>query len=127
MVQESPTVDIVGPAIQQAGASIGLKISIKKLPTADWAAINFSGQEPRPVDAILNFWAADFPDYSAVLITPFSNVYSNFEGFMDPAYQAVGDKWAVSAPESDAQADLLIQMLNILVDKNIKIPLYSNT
>jgi peptide/nickel transport system substrate-binding protein len=124
VVQESPTADIVGPAIQQAGASIGLHISIKKLPTADWASVNFSGQEPRPVDAILNFWAADFPDYSAVLITPFSNVYSNFEGFMDPSYRVIEDKWALTAPESKEQADLLIQMLNMLVEKAVKIPLY---
>jgi peptide/nickel transport system substrate-binding protein len=124
IVQESPTADIVGPAIQQAGASIGLQITIKKLPTADWATVNFSGQEPRPVDAILNFWAADFPDYSAVLITPFSNIYSNFEGFDDPAYRAIEAKWALSAPQSSEQAELLIQMLNVLVDKTIKIPLY---
>jgi peptide/nickel transport system substrate-binding protein len=124
IIQESPTADIVGPAIQQAGASIGLQITIKKLPTADWAAVDFSGKEPRPVDSILNFWAADFPDYSADLITPFSNIYGNFEGFMDADYRAIEDKWALSAPQSDEQADLLIQMINILVERNIKIPLY---
>ena len=124
IVQESPTADIVGPAIQQAGASIGLAISIKKLPTADWAAANFSGIEPRPFDSMLNFWAADFPDLSADLITPFSSKFSNVEGFEDPAYNDLLAQWSQTAAQSDAQADVLIKMQKLLVDKTVKIPLY---
>jgi peptide/nickel transport system substrate-binding protein len=124
IVQESPTADIVGPAIQQAGASIGLDISIKKLPTADWAAANFSGIEPRPFDSMLNFWAADYPDLSADIVIPFSNQYSNVEGWDDPAYRALEDAWTKTAPDSDEQAKALTDMLQMLVDQTVKIPLY---
>jgi peptide/nickel transport system substrate-binding protein len=124
IVQESPTADIVGPAIQQAGASIGLNITLKKLPTADWAAANFSGIEPRPFDSMLNFWAADYPDLSSDLIIPFSNKFSNVEGFDDPAYRDLENQWAASAPQSDAQAKILIQMQQMLADQTVKIPLY---
>jgi peptide/nickel transport system substrate-binding protein len=124
IVQESPTADIVGPAIQQAGASIGLNIAIKKLPTADWAAANFSGIEPRPFDSMLNFWAADFPDLSADLVTPFSSKFSNVEGLDDPEYNALQAEWTKSEAQSNAQADILIKMQKLLVDKTVKIPLY---
>jgi peptide/nickel transport system substrate-binding protein len=124
IVQESPTADIVGPAVQQAGANIGLAITIKKLPTADWAAANFSGIEPRPFDSMLNFWAADFPDLSADLITPFSSKFSNVEGLDDSEYNALQAQWSATAAESDAQADVLIKMQKLLVDKTVKIPLY---
>ena len=124
IVQESPTADIVGPAIQQAGASIGLDITIKKLPTADWAAANFSGIEPRPFDSMLNFWAADYPDLSADLVVPFSNKYSNVEGWDDPAYRALEDTWTKTAAESDEQAKALTDMQQMLVDQTVKIPLY---
>jgi len=124
IVQESPTADIVGPAIQQAGATIGLNISIKKLPTADWAAANFSGIEPRPFDSMLNFWAADYPDLSADLLIPFSSKFSNVEGFEDPEFRKLEAEWAKTAPESDAQAEILIKIQRLLVDKTVKIPLY---
>jgi len=124
IVQESPTADIVGPAIQQAGASIGLEISIKKLPTADWAAANFSGIEPRPFDSMLNFWAADYPDLSADIVIPFSNQYSNVEGWDNAAYLALEDAWTKTAPDSDAQAKALTDMQQMLVDQTVKIPLY---
>lgn len=124
IVQESPSADIVGPAIQQAGATIGLDITIKKLPTADWAAANFSGIEPRPFDSMLNFWAADFPDLSGVLITPFSSKYSNVEGYEDPEYRALEAQWAKTEFQSDEQAELLIKMQKMLVEKTVKIPLY---
>ncbi len=124
IVQESPTADIVGPAIQQAGASIGLDITIKKLPTADWAAANFSGIEPRPFDSMLNFWAADYPDLSADLVIPFSNKYSNVEGYLDPAYQTLQDTWISTAAETEAQANALLDMQKMLVDQTVKIPLY---
>lgn len=124
IVQESPTADIVGPAIQQAGATIGLDIVIKKLPTADWAAANFSGVEPRPFDSMLNFWAADYPDLSADLTIPFSSKFSNVEGFEDPDYRALEAEWAKSKPEGDEQAGILIKMQQMIVDKTVKIPLY---
>ena len=124
IVQESPTADIVGPAIQQAGTAIGLDISIKKLPTADWAAANFSGIEPRPFNSMLNFWAADYPDMSADLVIPFSNEFSNVEGFDDPAYKALEDAWTQADPQSDAAATALIAMQQMLADKTVKIPLY---
>lgn len=124
IIQESPTADIVGPAIQQAGAAIGLDISIKKLPTPDWAAANFSGIEPRPFDSMLNFWAADYPDMSADLVIPFSNQYSNVEGWDDSAYLALQGAWADAEPQSDAAADVLIKMQQMLADETVKIPLY---
>lgn len=124
IVQESPTADIVGPAIQQAGAAIGLDIAIKKLPTADWAAANFSGIQPRPFDSMLNFWAADYPDLSADLLIPFSNEFSNVEGFSDPAYTELQAAWVAAAPQSDAAADALIAMQHMLADQMVKIPLY---
>jgi peptide/nickel transport system substrate-binding protein len=124
IVQESPTADIVGPAIQQAGTAIGLDISIKKLPTADWAAANFSGIQPRPFDSMLNFWAADYPDMSADLVIPFSNEFSNVEGFDDPDYKALQDAWTEADPQSDAAATALIAMQKMLADKTVKIPLY---
>jgi peptide/nickel transport system substrate-binding protein len=124
IVQEGPTADIVGPAIQQAGDSIGLDIKIKKLPTADWAAANFSGIEPRPFDSMLNFWASDYPDLSGDLVVPFSNKYSNVEGFYDPAYQKLVDQWSKAKSQSDEAANLLIQMEQMLADQTVKIPLY---
>ena len=124
IVQEGPTADIVGPAIQQAGTSIGLNITLKKLPTADWASANFSGIEPRPFDSMLNFWASDYPDLSGDLIVPFSNKFSNVEGFEDKDYDALVSKWAVAKTQSPEQADLLNQMQQLLADKMVKIPLY---
>lgn len=124
IVQEGPTADIVGPAIQQAGQSIGLNITLKKLPTADWASANFSGIEPRPFDAMLNFWASDYPDLSGDLVVPFSNKFSNVEGFSDPAYVKMVSDWSNAKTQSPEQAKLLIDMQKYLEDNTVKIPLY---
>ena len=73
---------------------------------------------------MLNFWAADYPDLSADLVIPFSNKYSNVEGYLDPAYQTLQDTWISTAAETEAQANALLDMQKMLVDQTVKIPLY---
>jgi peptide/nickel transport system substrate-binding protein len=124
IMQESPTADIVGPAIQQAGASIGLDITIKKMPTSDFYTLSTSGTEPRPFDSLLNYWAADYPDPSALLVVPLSNKYSNVEGWNDASFQTLQNQWLAADPESDAAAQALIGMQKMLTDQTVYIPLY---
>lgn len=124
LVLESPTADIVGPAIQQAGTSIGLDVTIKKLPGADFFGEEFSGKLPRTYDAMLNFWAPDFPDLSGIIVNQFASKYNNVFGYEDPAYRDLEKQWAQAANQSDAQANALVKMMAMLIDKSVEIPLY---
>lgn len=116
----------VAAELQQAGAAIGLNITVRKLPSSDFFAESFSGKEPRTYDALLNFWMPDFPDYSALLVPPFGSVYSNVEGYFSPAYKALENKWAATENESLAQAQALAAMQQMLIVQTVKIPLYTN-
>lgn len=124
VVLEGPTADIVAPAIQQAGTSIGLDVTIKKLPGPDFFAESFSGKLPRTYDAMLNFWAPDFPDLSGIIVNQFASPFNNVEGYEDPAYRDLEKQWAQTENLSNAQADVLIKMQAMLIDKTVKIPLY---
>lgn len=123
-VLASGTNDIVSSAITQAGQAIGLKIVIKKLAPNAYFPENFSGKLPRTYDGLLNFWAADYPDPAADLITPFGSKFSNVEGWLNPQYDALTKRYYGSKAESPREAKILAQMEKMLVDRTVKIPLY---
>jgi peptide/nickel transport system substrate-binding protein len=123
-VLASGTNDIVSSAITQAGQAIGLKIVIKKLAPNAYFPENFSGKLPRTYDGLLNFWAADYPDPAADLITPFGSKFSNVEGWLNPQYDALTKRYYGSKAESPQEAKILAQMEKMLVDRTVKIPLY---
>jgi len=123
-VLASGTNDIVGPAIAQAGKSVGLNVVIKNLAPSVYFPENFSGKEPRTYDGLLNFWAADYPDPAADLVTPFGSKYSNVEGWFNKGYDALTKRYFNSKPQSAASARILVQMMTTLINKTVKIPLY---
>lgn len=115
--------DIVAAELQQAGQSIGLNVNVLKLPSSDFFAESFSGKEPRTYDGLMNFWEPDYPDPSALLVPVFGSVYSNVEGYFDPAYKALTAQWAKTPNNSLAQANALAKMETMLIRKTVKIPL----
>jgi peptide/nickel transport system substrate-binding protein len=123
-VLASGTNDIVGPVIAQAGKSVGLNVVIKKLAPNDYFPENFSGKLPRTYDGLLNFWAADYPDPAADLVTPFGSKFSNVEGWLSKPYDALTARYLASKPESPQSAQILAQMMTMLIDQTVKIPLY---
>jgi peptide/nickel transport system substrate-binding protein len=123
-VLASGTNDIVGPVIAQAGKSVGLNVVIKKLAPNDYFPENFSGKWPRTYDGLLNFWAADYPDPAADLVTPFGSKFSNVEGWQNAAYTKLTNQYMNSAPQSPASAQILAKMETMLIDKTVKIPLW---
>jgi peptide/nickel transport system substrate-binding protein len=117
------SINTVAAELQQAGNSIGLKVNLLKLPSSDFFAESFSGKEPRTYDGLLNFWAPDFPDFSALLVPPFGSKFSNVEGYFDPTYRALENQWAATKNGSLAQAKALVAMERMLIVKTVKIPL----
>lgn len=117
------TTDTVAAELQQAGQAIGLNVNVLKLPSADFFTESFSGKEPRTYDGLLNFWAPDFPDPSALLVPPFGSKFSNVEGYFDPAYTKLEQAWSKTKNGSLEQAQVLAKMERMLIDKTVKIPL----
>ena len=124
LVLESPTADVVAPAIQQAGTSIGLNVTIKKLDPADFSTEEFSGKLPRTYDAMLNYWAPDFPDLSGIIVNQFASSFNNVFGYEDPAFRALEAQWSQAPNQSETQAAALIAMTQMLINKSVEIPLY---
>ena len=73
--------------------------SAGKLAPNDYFPENFSGKWPRTYDGLLNFWAADYPDPAADLVTPFGSKFSNVEGWQNAAYTKLTNQYMNSAPE----------------------------
>jgi peptide/nickel transport system substrate-binding protein len=117
------TTDTIGAELQQAGTQVGLDVKVLKLPSSAFFAESFSGKEPRTYDGLLNFWAPDFPDPSALLVPVFGTTFSNVEGYEDPAYRALEAQWSTTKDGSLAQAQVLGKMEQMLIAKTVKIPL----
>jgi peptide/nickel transport system substrate-binding protein len=102
-------------AVQAAANKIGLKITPKKLPSAQLTAQQFA-DGPKPYQATLYTWGSDFPDPIGNLNYPFNSALpvTNVVEYDNPQVDSLLDK-ARGTINDDQRASLLQQAQAIIV------------
>jgi peptide/nickel transport system substrate-binding protein len=116
IVAATPEQQAQALAVQAAGASIGLKLTIDKVPSEQQVAVMFT-DKPRTYSLTMYDWGSDTPDPASNVGVPFlkSNVVTNFNQYDNPALDKLINQ-QIQMPDGDERAKLLTQIQATLVD-----------
>jgi peptide/nickel transport system substrate-binding protein len=111
-------------AIQQAAGTIGLKITLKTMPSQEFTNLFYDAKARAAVNVMVNNVTADVPDPLELLIQVAPGAPYNFTGLSNSAL-ASDLAQADQATDPQKRAELTVAAGKIFSDDVLSIPLYS--